>query len=123
MVGKPGIVDILDTALRASAVRQKVIANNLANLNTPGFRRNSVRFEEILADAMDSAGGISRENLMKIEGQVLQPKNTPVKNNGNDVNLDIEVGEMLKNSSRHKTYVRLLNKRYGQMELAMRDRM
>jgi flagellar basal body rod protein FlgB len=42
-----------------------------------------------------------------------------VKSNGNDVSLETEVGQMVKNTLRHKTYVRLLNKKYHQIELAM----
>ena len=50
---------------------------------------------------------------------IYHPKQTPVKSNGNDVNLESEVGEMVKNTLRHKAYIRLLNKKYHQMELAI----
>jgi flagellar basal body rod protein FlgB len=42
-----------------------------------------------------------------------------VKSNGNDVHLESEVGEMVKNTLRHRAYVRLLRKKYDQIELAM----
>lgn len=120
MVRQPGIVDILDTGIRAQSLRQKVVANNIANLNTANFRRSEVKFEDMLADAIDSPSQLTR--LHEIEGEVYQPHETPVDPRGNDVNLDLEVGEMLKAVSRHKTYVKLLKKMYSQMELAMQDR-
>jgi len=110
------IADLLDAGIKAESLRQKAIAGNIANLQTPGYRRTDVRFEELLAKALDSSGTV---DLSEIEPQLYQPKQTPIKSNGNDVNLEGEVGEMVKNTLRHKAYVRLLNKKYNQIELAI----
>ncbi len=113
------IVDFLEAGIKAESLRQKAIANNVANLETPGYRRIDVKFEELLAKALDSHGDV---DLSDIESQIYQPKQTPVKSNGNDVNLEAEVGEMVKNTLRHKTYIRLLYKKYKQIEAAMNVR-
>jgi len=110
------MIDIIDAGLRCESLRQKAIANNVANLETPGYRRVNVRFKESLAKALDSSGTV---DLSKIEPQIYQPKNTQVKSNGNDVSLEVEVGEMVKNTLRHKAYIRLLQKKYQQLELAI----
>ena len=100
--------DLLSAAIKAEALRQKAIASNIANLETPGYRRVDIKFEELLAKAMDSEG---RVDVSKVKAIVYQPRNTPVRSNGNDVNLETEVGHMIKNSLRHKTLVRLLVKK------------
>jgi flagellar basal-body rod protein FlgB len=100
--------NLLVAAIKAEALRQKTIADNIANLETPGYRRGEVKFEELLAKAMDSQGNV---DVSKVEPIVHQPRNTPVKGNGNDVSLETEVGEMIKNSLRHETLVRLLHKK------------
>jgi len=110
------IMDLIEAGARAENLRQKAIANNIANLETPGYRRIDVKFEELLARFLDSSGTI---DLSEIAPQIYRPKQTPVKSNGNDVNLESEVGQMIKNTLRHKAYVRLLNKKYRQIELAM----
>ena len=110
------ILDFLEAGIRAESLRQKAIANNIANLETPGYRRIDVKFEELLAKTLDSPGAVE---LSEVEPQIYQPKQTPVKSNGNDVNLESEVGQMVKNSLRYKAYIRLLNKKYRQIELAM----
>jgi len=110
------IIDLLDAGIRTESLRQKAIANNIANLQTPRYRRIDVKFEELLAEALKSGKGV---RLSDIEPELYQPKLTPVKSNGNDVNLETEVGEMVKNALRHKTYIRLLNKKFKQMELAI----
>lgn len=121
MAGTPSVVDILDAGLRASLMRQKVIANNLANVDTPGFRRNDVEFENVLANALDSPTGLTKQDCRELTGTLRKPMDTPVKGNGNDVNLDLEVGELLKSASRHKTCLRILGKLYKQMEIAMQS--
>ena len=110
------IMSLLEAGIKAEGLRQKAIANNIANLNTPGYRRVDVKFEEQLIKAMNSNGEVDPD---KIKPVFYQPKKTPVKSNGNDVNLETEVGEMVKNSLRHKAFIRLLSKKYKQMEAAM----
>ncbi len=110
------IVDILEAGIKAEDLRQKAIANNIANLETPGYRRLDVKFKQLLAKSIDSSGAI---DLDDIEPQIYQPEQTAVKSNGNDVHLETEVGEMVKNNLRHKTLIRLLSRKYKQIELAM----
>jgi flagellar basal-body rod protein FlgB len=112
------VLETLQAGLKAAGLRQSVIADNLANLNTPNFRRNAVRFEEMLAEAMES-GRIER--VGDVEAEVFQPRNTKVNSFGNDVDLDVEIGELLKNSGRYKVLLKLMAKQYRQMELAMRS--
>jgi flagellar basal-body rod protein FlgB len=110
------IIALIEAGIRAEGLRQKAIANNVANLETPGYRRIDVKFEELLAKSLDSSGSV---DLSELEPQIYQPKQTLVKSNGNDVSLEGEVGAMIKNSLRYKTYILLLKKRYRQIELAM----
>lgn len=110
------IVDFLEAGITTESLRQKAIANNIANLETRGYRRIDVKFEELLAKALNSPGAA---DLSKVEPQIHQPQQTPVNSNGNDVSLESEVGQMIKNSLRYKAYIRLLNKKYSQMQLAM----
>jgi flagellar basal-body rod protein FlgB len=110
------ITDLLDVGIKAENLRQKTIANNIANLETPGYRRIDVKFEELLAKSLKSSDDV---DLSDLEPIIYRPKETPVNSNGNDVNLESEVGQMVKNTLRHTAYIRLLNKKYKQIELAM----
>lgn len=108
--------DAIGAGMKAENLRQKTIASNVANLETPGYRRVQVQFEDMLSKALESSGGAEIDD---IEPLVFQPKNTAVKSNGNDVSWEAEVGQMVKNSLRYKTYVRLLQKKYAQIDLAI----
>jgi flagellar basal-body rod protein FlgB len=111
------IADLLEAGIIAESLRQKAIASNIANIETPGYRRVDIRFEELLVEALNAPGPL---NQTEIEPQLYQPKQTPVKSNGNDVTLETEIGEMVKNALRHKAYIRLLGLKFKQIDLAIR---
>jgi flagellar basal-body rod protein FlgB len=110
------IIDVIEAGIRAESLRQRSISNNIANLETPGYRRIDVKFEELLAKCMKSGDTI---DLSKIVPQIYRPEQNPVKSDGNDVSYEDEVGRMIKNTIRHKAFIRLLDKKYKQIELAI----
>ena len=116
MVKPPAITQYLETALKGASIRQSVIANNIANLNSPGYRRSVVEFEKNLAEAIEAGDDV---DLEEIRESILQPMNTPVDLNGNDVSLEIEIGEMIKNNAMYKTYMRVLGNTYRKMASAI----
>ena len=118
MASEPRITDYLAAGLRAAGLRSKVIANNIANMQTPGFRRQAVDFENVLAEALGQTNAV---DLAELEAEITRPMSGPVGGNGNDVVLEKEVAEMVKNSAMYKTYVRVMAKMYQQMELAIRS--
>jgi flagellar basal-body rod protein FlgB len=70
----------VQTALSGLALRQRVTADNIANLETPGFTANSVDFENSLAAAVQ-AGSPAATSISE------QPTTDPAGANGNNVNL------------------------------------
>ena len=119
MSEKVDIIELIEAGIRAESLRRKAIANNIANLQTPGYRRVAAEFEELLARKMKSPGSVGVGN---IEVQLYHPDDTAVNSNGNNVNLETEIGTLIKNSLRQKTYFRVLRKKYNQMELAIRTK-
>ncbi len=110
------IVGLLSAGIKAEEVRQRTIASNIANIETPGYRRLDVRFEDLLAKALKSARAAE---VGSVEPEICQPQSTPIRPNGNDVNMEMEIGEMLKNSARETAFVRLLRKKFSQIENAI----
>lgn len=111
------IINYLNAGIKAENLRQTAIASNVANMQTPGYRRVDVDFKDMLAEAIDKDGRIE---LDKLELGTYHPNNTPVKDDGNDVSLDYEVGQMVKNTLKHRTYTRILSKIYQQIEAAVK---
>ncbi len=107
--------DILQSGIKAESLRQKTIAKNLSNIQTPNYKTVDVKFEALLKEAMES-GSIKAEDIAP---ELYSPANTPIKSNGNDVSLDEEVVKMVKNTLKHKAYIRMLNKKFEQIDMAI----
>ncbi len=116
MAGSTRVTDYLEAAAQASAYQQKVLANNIANLNTPGFRRQTLSFQAALGKAMQEGKSVNTDQLARA---VVQTSKGPLNERGNDVDLDVEIGELVKNAGRYKSCLRMLNRLYRQMEQAM----
>ena len=82
-MAKTGIVELLQAGLKAETMRQQAMANNMANIQTQGYRRLDVQFEKMLAKAIESGEEVDAE---EIEPLLYRPKNTAVNPNGNDNN-------------------------------------
>lgn len=72
----------LESALTGLAARQRAIADNIANVSTPGFRAQRVAFEDALADSIrEGSGRVDPSMERSLE---------PTRLDGNNVNLDTE---------------------------------
>lgn len=104
-------LQILERSMDAAMLRQRTIANNIANIDTPQFKSKHVVFEEYLQQEMNGWKGAKRleayrtnqrhipfgqANGVPMPQLVSNPDNF-VQNNGNDVDLESEMNEMAKN--------------------------
>jgi flagellar basal-body rod protein FlgB len=77
----------LHTALNGLSQRQNVIADNIANVDTPGFRATSVEFETSLQEAIDNGSFETARSSASPVVATEVPTDTPVGANGNNVDL------------------------------------
>ena len=98
----------LEKALDVSLLRHKVIANNIANVSTPGFKRLEVVFEEKLK-ALLNKKPISFSQLKKIEPEIIEDQSSAWREDFNNVNIDREMVELSKNTLQYNLYIQLLN--------------
>ena len=112
------IGDATSTALHAAlaglAQRQRVTADNIANVNTPGFLAGRTDFETSLRGAVGSG------QLPTVSGgstvRSLEPTNT----NGNNVNLDAETVIATETGLRYQLALNALDGKYSSMRTALR---
>jgi len=114
--------EALRKALEAAALRQRVIAHNLANANTPGFKRYYVTFEESLKRALRGEQELrlyqthSRHlpgSGPEVEARVEQDRFTTMRQDGNNVDIEREMVELVMNSLNYNLAVQQLNGRLG----------
>ena len=95
-------------SLDATALRSRVIAENLANVETPGYQRKEVNFEDQLQNALKmklaaqqtqpghlpSGKGL---DLAKVQAFVYEPKDATLPGEINNVDVDMEGSKMAEN--------------------------
>jgi flagellar basal-body rod protein FlgB len=107
----------LSSALRGYEARNLAISNNLANSETPGYRRLDVSFESALASATHDAhslSGMSRGEAADLVGGVMPSSTadtaTAMRTDGSNVDPDTEMAALAQNQLAHQTVTSLLDK-------------
>lgn len=104
--------DTLHAAMRGLATRQRVIADNIANIDTPGFLAGRVEFEDALRQAV--AGG-------DVDG--LRPSTArsaaPTGPNGNNVQLDEETLSNVDTGLRYQVAVEAMSAKFSLLRTAI----
>jgi len=128
---------VLTAAMSGYSARNTAIANNIANADTPGYKRVDVSFESALADAVDAdrdrlsrvIGGltaldgqeVSRETD-EVAPNVLSTDTTTMRVDGSNVDPDDEMARLSANQLASQTVVSLLDKRFNQFRTAITGR-
>ena len=115
----PSQFGILSKLLDATALRHQAISQNLANVNTPGYRRLEVAFEEELANQLSSNGKSDMEGL---KPELIESVGLPERADGNNVDIDVEMGQMNKNALLYQTYTQVLASKIATMRSAITGR-
>lgn len=126
----------MEGALQAAEMRQRVISNNVANSDTPHFKRSEVLFEELLEQSM---GGnrlghltgnrtdqkhiaIGTGSLVMPTARVITDKTTSMNNNENNVDIDREMSLLAKNQLSYNFYIQQINHDVRMMRMAIEGR-
>ncbi|WP_058303924.1 flagellar basal body rod protein FlgB [Gorillibacterium timonense] len=111
---------LLENTLDASSLRQRVLANNLANMETPNFKRSDVDFDQVLKKELDQTFSIEakRTDVRHISFSSLGAENDPrivtdetsvMNNNKNNVDVDSEMSKVAENQLSYYTLIMQAN--------------
>lgn len=111
-------VDFIEKTMDVSALRRKVNGDNIANYNTPGFKASKVKFEEMFEKQKENSMITTNEKHMVIgslqnDVQMVKDTTTKERYDGNNVDLNAEMVEMIKNNYRFNMSVQAINKEFS----------
>lgn len=126
-------INLMQSALDASSLRQQVISNNLANAEVPGYKAKQVVFEDILKQKLankssfvgkrtDPRHFFIGDSSDMPTAQVLQDNNTIMQNNENNVDVDKEMTNMGKNALWYNSLTQQLNNQFQELSIAITGR-
>ena len=133
------MLDILQLGLNAASKRASIINNNIANSSTPHYKRQDLTFQEELQRALDSEKYFEKNgDLLKLTHKrhipITRPKdyrsvspkkttefNSYQNNNGNSVDIDIEMLESAKNSMYYNALAQRTAKEFNKIKFLLRQ--
>ncbi|MGW6175149.1 flagellar basal body rod protein FlgB [Arthrobacter sp. NPDC055138] len=102
----------MQSALDGLAMRQRAIANNIANVNTPGYHAQRVQFEEALAKSVARGDGSASASMDR--------SLEPTRLDGSNVNLDTETLSNIETVLRYQFAARAAEGPFSGVRTAMR---
>jgi flagellar basal-body rod protein FlgB len=132
------LMSLLQRSLDAGALQHRVLSNNLANVDTPGFKRSEVVFQERLKAALDSRENASGnleafltnpkhisfdDSVMasEVKPSVVTENRTSLRNDGNNVDIDVEMAKLSENAVFYNATAQIVSQRYAQILAAIRE--
>ncbi|GMO49814.1 MAG: flagellar basal body rod protein FlgB [Termitinemataceae bacterium] len=129
-------VDLLHRSLDAQSVRRDVIANNLANAEVPNFKRSDLNFEASLKKALDSEkqkpvielktsdprhiSNYKPQDYRDVEPRRALDYLTQSKNNGNNVDAEVEVNLLVQNQLMYQLLAQSVQHEFEQVNSVVR---
>ncbi|WP_024831383.1 flagellar basal body rod protein FlgB [Ruminiclostridium josui] len=120
--------NLLEKSINASWARNEVISQNLANVDTPNYKRKDVTFEEYLNESLDSKRlegittderhiPIKSKNIDKIKPEITQDNSdTSMRIDGNNVDIDSEMAYLAKNTIQYNSLIQMINNNFSKIK-------
>ena len=105
-------MNALSSALDGLALRQRTIAQNIANVNTPNYRAKVVSFENALAQSVADGSGVA--------GASTTDSSAPTRQDGNNVSLDSETLNNIETVLRYQFATRAVNMDFDATQSALK---
>ncbi|MDW7982647.1 MAG: flagellar basal body rod protein FlgB [Thermomicrobium sp.] len=128
MAGTIDPIGILARTLDALALRQQVTASNVANADTPGFRAQAVRFEEVLQSVLTGRFSplpltrtdprhltVAPLSASTVQPEVVQASGTRYRNDGNNVDIEQQMGLLAETTLRYSAVSEVLARRLAML--------
>ena len=114
---------VLEKALDATWLRNEVISNNIANVDTPGFKKSAVRFEDELEAAIAQRGiegnktrpdhfNIGQVSIDRIRPEIFTSEGTSMREDGNNVDIDAEMSALANNTIMYNYLVQKITREF-----------
>lgn len=111
-----GTISSLENGLKYSTLKNKTIAQNIANVDTPNYKAKDVSFEKMLTDAKKSTISANRTDVRHYEFEIKQStpgvysyENYLYRHNGNGVDMDAEQASLAQNTIYYNALIDRMN--------------
>lgn len=119
-------INVLDKAADAANTRNEILANNIANVDTPNYKRKDVAFENLLEQALVGSGTLDsrisgiNEHLPRFNGTIYTDSSTlSYRLDGNNVDIDTESAMLAENQIRYNALVSQIGQEFARYKTVL----
>ncbi len=105
MAVTPSQFDLLSKMVDVTVLRHKLLSQNVANVNTPGYRKLDVSFDDALAKHMERHGD---DGIAALQPTIVEDDSSPARLDGNNVDIDREMMRLNKNTLLNNTFLQII---------------
>lgn len=125
--GAYNYINVLDRAADASWTRNTIIANNIANNDTPGYKRKDVQFESYLLNAIAGGDNLDKDiqdvDLSTLNANTYIDKSTlSYRIDGNNVDINTESSYLAQNQIRYYTLLDSMTQEFSRLSAVVNAR-
>src|SRR5687768_7353359 len=122
-----GNAPLLEQTLRFTAARHRLIAENVVNVDTPGYRQRDLsveKFEAMLRDRVEDRrdNPLGATSFDDIRAEIEHPQRGILFHDGNNRSMEQLMTDQAKNALLHNVAIELLRKQFGALEAALKER-
>ena len=120
-------INVLNKAASASWKRNEVIANNIANVDTPGYKRKDVQFETFLMSALTGDSSLDKR-VSNIRLDSLNPQvytdysDLSYRLDGNNVDIDAESANLAENQIRYYALMDSMTQEFNRLKMVLQNK-
>lgn len=124
--GAYNYINVLETVADASWTRNSVISNNIANVDTPGYKRKDVQFELYLQEELSGGGSLDEEiaqaDLDVLDGTTYTDYGTvSYRLDGNNVDIDTENSYLAQNQIKYYTVLDSITQEFSRLKSVIKN--
>lgn len=120
-------INVLDRAADAGWQRNEAISNNIANVDTPGYKRQDVAFESVLQQALGNNryesmdDKVANVNLSRLRGRAyVDYANYSYRLDGNNVDIENENVMLAENQLKYQGLISSINQEFTNLKTVMK---
>lgn len=114
-------VNLVNKAINATLVRKDLISQNLANIDTPNYKRQDIDFESVLLREVQNAGE-KEIDINNLDAEIYTDlRSSSYRMDGNNVDIEVERSEEAKVELRYNTLVTRITAQLGRMETILQN--
>ena len=127
MYKRQDYINVLDRAADAAWQRNEAISNNIANVDTPGYKRQDVAFESVLQQALGNNryesmdDKVANVDLSRLRGRAyLDYANYSYRLDGNNVDIENENVMLAENQLKYQGLISSINQEFTNLKTVMK---